>query len=521
MNFSCEKTWNIFSEGRTKGVFQLETNLGRSWSKKSSPKSIEELAALISIIRPGTLEAVIDGEAMTKIYVECKNNGREPKYLHPSLEEILKDTYGVLVYQEQSMQIARKLAGFTPSEADDLRKAIGKKKADLMAELKVKFIDGCEVVGLVSREAAEEIFGWVEKSSRYAFNKSHAVSYAITAYQMANKKAHTPKIFFKELLNFACEKQKPQEEIYELVSDARLYDINIKLPTIKRFSKDFEIRQDGNIYFGLCHVKGLTGVNGENVIKAINSVESDLGKPASDLSWLEILIYLSPKCQSSVFKSLCSLGFFSTDTTKISRSAAIFEFMIFNQLKEKTELKWVTDNYPSKRWKDLKSCLIDLQPTKKNGGGTSTASRSSAIMDEITLMSNPPFSLEDSPSWIINEETKLLGCPISLANVDAVDSQAANTTCKDIINGKKGEGICVVANLKRVQNVKVKKGKTAGQLMSFLTIEDETCAIDSVILFPKEREKLSHMLHIGANLLFCGKVDGDDSSFIVENIHDL
>ena len=91
MNFSCEKTWNIFSEGRTKGVFQLETNLGRSWSKKSAPKSIEELAALISIIRPGTLEAVIDGEAMTKIYVECKNNGREPSYLHPSLEEILKD----------------------------------------------------------------------------------------------------------------------------------------------------------------------------------------------------------------------------------------------------------------------------------------------------------------------------------------------------------------------------------------------------------------------------------------------
>jgi len=521
MKSNCEKTWNLFKEGKTKGIFQLETNLGKSWSKKSMPSNIEELAALISIIRPGTLEAVIDGEQMTKIYVECKNNKREPKYLHESLEEILKDTYGVLVYQEQSMQIARKLAGFTPSEADDLRKAIGKKKADLMAELKVKFIQGCENQGIVTSEMAEEIFGWVEKSSRYAFNKSHAVSYAFIAYEMAYQKANNTLIFFKELLNYASEKQKPQEEIYELVSDAKLFDINIRLPNIKRFTKDFEIRDDSNIYFGVKHVKGLTGTNGDNFFNLIKSTEDFLGKKAREFSWMDILIYISPECQSTIFKTLCSIGFFSTDITKKSRNEAIYEYLIFNQLKEKTELRWVKENYPIKKWPTLKDCLIDLQPTKKNGGGTSTSTRSSVILDEINLLSSPPYSLEDSPAWIINEETKHLGCPISLANVDAVDSQSANATCKDLMNGKHGENICIVANLRVVKNTKVKKGKTIGKTMSFLTIEDDSCSIDNAILFPNEREKFSNFLHIGANLLFCGKVEKSDGSFIINTIHEL
>lgn len=171
INLDDRKTWALYKDGLTKGVFQLESNLGRSWSKKLAPENLEELAALIAIIRPGTLKALVDGKSMTQHFVDRKH-GREPvSFLHESLADILGKTYGVLVYQEQAMRIAVKLAGFNEQEADDLRKAIGKKKADLMAEIRDKFINGCEKVGIVNGEVADEIFGWIEKSSRYSFNK--------------------------------------------------------------------------------------------------------------------------------------------------------------------------------------------------------------------------------------------------------------------------------------------------------------------------------------------------------------
>jgi len=141
IDYNDDKTWELFREGLTKGVFQLESNLGRSWSKKLAPENLEELAALIAIIRPGCLKAVDRGKTMTQRFVDRKWLKEEVDYLHESLEDILKPTYGVLVYQEQAMRIAQKLAGFDLQQADDLRKAIGKKKADLMAKVK-RSLDG-------------------------------------------------------------------------------------------------------------------------------------------------------------------------------------------------------------------------------------------------------------------------------------------------------------------------------------------------------------------------------------------
>ena len=179
IDYKCEKTWELFHEGRTKGVFQLESNLGKSWSKKLKPSNMEELSALIALIRPGCLKAISDGKSMTQRYIDRKNGLEEVEYLDESLEEVLKPTYGVLVYQEQSMRIAQKLAGFNLREADVLRKAIGKKKADLMAEVKKDFIKGCKKIGLVSEEVAEQVFSWIEKSSSYSCNKSHAEAYGM------------------------------------------------------------------------------------------------------------------------------------------------------------------------------------------------------------------------------------------------------------------------------------------------------------------------------------------------------
>ena len=155
IDYYDDKAWALFRDGLTKGIFQLESNLGKSWSKKLSPENLEELAALIAIIRPGCLKAVDRGKTMTQRFVDRKWLKEEVTYLHESLEDILKPTYGVLVYQEQAMRIAQKLAGFDLQQADDLRKAIGKKKADLMAKVKKSFLEGAASKGIVTKDEAE------------------------------------------------------------------------------------------------------------------------------------------------------------------------------------------------------------------------------------------------------------------------------------------------------------------------------------------------------------------------------
>src|SRR3990167_7362984 len=138
----CPLAWQIFAEGKTIGVFQLEKSLGQNWSKRLKPVDIEELAALVSLLRPGCLKSFIDGKSMTQHYVDRKHGVEPLQIIDQSIEEILKPTQGVLVFQEQSMAIATAIAGFNLQQADNLRKAIGKKKADLMAKVKSEFIDG-------------------------------------------------------------------------------------------------------------------------------------------------------------------------------------------------------------------------------------------------------------------------------------------------------------------------------------------------------------------------------------------
>ena len=162
--------WDMIGEGRVKGCFQIESHLGKTWCKALKPDNILELAALISIIRPGTLKAFVDGKSMTQHYVDRKHGKDKVPSLHPTIDKLLEETYGVIVYQEQAMEIAVKMAGFNLKEADDLRKAIGKKKADLMKQVRIKFIDGSKQNG-IEEEKAAEIFDMIEKSARYSFNK--------------------------------------------------------------------------------------------------------------------------------------------------------------------------------------------------------------------------------------------------------------------------------------------------------------------------------------------------------------
>jgi DNA polymerase-3 subunit alpha len=172
INLDCSRTWNLISDGNTKGCFQLESRLGRSIAKKLKPENIEQLSALIAVLRPGSLEAIRDGKSVTNHYIDKKNGQETLDNFHPSLEPILNSTYGEMIYQEQAMEIAKVVAGFNLLEADMLRKAIGKKKPEEMAKVKSKFLEGSSSLGIITDNEAEQIFGWIEKSQRYSFNKS-------------------------------------------------------------------------------------------------------------------------------------------------------------------------------------------------------------------------------------------------------------------------------------------------------------------------------------------------------------
>ena len=167
----CPLVWDMMEKGNTKGVFQLETSTGEQWSTKSKPKSIDDISALLSIIRPGVLKSHLNGKSLAEHYTDRKNNGEHIEYISEHLEPLLSQNQGIMLYQEDCLAIAKEIAGFSLAEAETLRKAIGKKSAELMAELKPKFLEGCEKVGKVNKETAEIIFSWLEESQKYGFNK--------------------------------------------------------------------------------------------------------------------------------------------------------------------------------------------------------------------------------------------------------------------------------------------------------------------------------------------------------------
>ncbi|KKN91302.1 hypothetical protein LCGC14_0221700 [marine sediment metagenome] len=254
IHLDCPAVWQLIASGHTVGVFQLEKNLGQDWSKRVRPDSLEELAALTALLRPGPLES-----NMTQDYVDIKFGRKKQSYLHPALKPILEPTFGCLVYQEQAIRIATDIAGLSPESADELRKAIGKKKPELMAKVKSKFVKGAIEYGKIGQDVAEEIFGWIEKCQRYSFNKSHAVSYGMIAYQTAWLKCHFPHEFFASYLTYSQYKGDPKEEIYKLVQDSRLFGVDILPPDIRRGNIHFRMTQkpQKSIAFGLAHVRGV------------------------------------------------------------------------------------------------------------------------------------------------------------------------------------------------------------------------------------------------------------------------
>jgi len=500
----CSRTWDLISDGNTKGIFQLESRLGKSIAKKLKPENIEQLSALIAILRPGTLEAIRDGKSVTNHYIDKKNGNESLDYFHPALEPILKTTYGEMIYQEQAMEIARNIAGFNLQEADMLRKAIGKKKPEEMAKIKTKFLEGSSNLGIVNTSEAEQIFGWIEKSQRYSFNKSHSVSYAINAYLSAYAKAHFPKIFFASYLRFAKDKIDPQEEIKALIQNATEMDIVVKTPDLRLMNEFFILKQN-NIYFGLTDIKGV----GKSVFDKLQKLVDSLTKPIAEMSWMEILCIVMVRINSIASKALIQSGALSF--VNQTRTSMLFDYEIASGLTNK-EISLVCDRISN--YRNLKDALNDLLLNSK-----SNKNRKKIMSDYLNMLNHPPYSLEDSPDWIADIEDINLGCAITCSKVDMYDISMTNTTCRDFKNGINTANLIMGGEIDNINVTKTKNGKMPGEEMAFVTMLDSTGSVDSVIFFPEVYRKYKSILFTGNVIIVCGSKSKAKDSFLVEKAY--
>ncbi len=256
-----EKTMSVFGEGRTDAVFQFESSGMQEICRKLKPKSLEDLSALNALYRPGPLDG-----GMVEEFIQRHRGQKTVRYLVPEMKEILSNTFGVLVYQEQIMQLAQKLAGYTLSEADLMRRAMGKKKREEMALHQDKFVKGAVERG-IKREKAEKIFSLMEKFSDYGFPRSHSVAYAYLAFQTAYLKAHFPEHFYAAVLSSEAQ---DAAKVFKYSKELRAQGIKLLPPDVNESFAGFTPLV-GAIRYGLAAIKGL----GQSIVSSIIEARKD------------------------------------------------------------------------------------------------------------------------------------------------------------------------------------------------------------------------------------------------------
>src|SRR5215212_8577718 len=298
--------FRLFQEGRTKGVFQFESGGMVDLLRKARPTRLDDLAALNALYRPGALDV-----GMVDEYVKRKNGTSKPKYLVPAMKELLEETYGVIAYQEQVMQIAQRVAGYTLGQADLLRKAMGKKDAALMAAEREKFVGGAVANGY-EKKKANEIFDYIEPFARYGFNKSHSVAYALVAYQTAWLKVHYPRHFMAALMSSEMDRT---EAVVKFIGEAKSMGIDVLPPDVNESNMFFTV-VGPNIRFGLGAVKGV----GESAIESVLEARQRVGRFTSLHTFCEEVDLRA--CNKKVLEALIKSGSF--DFLKSTRRA-LFE----------------------------------------------------------------------------------------------------------------------------------------------------------------------------------------------------
>ena len=325
IDYNDQKVFDLLSSGKTVGLFQIESAGMREALIQMKPNHIEDIIALVALYRPGPMSNI-------PVYNDCKNGKQKPDYLHPLLEEILKPTYGVIIYQEQVMQIAQKLSGFTAGQADILRRAMGKKKRAELEKQKQNFINGAVNNG-ISKEVAAGIFLKIEPFAEYGFNKSHAAAYAIISYQTAFLKTYYPKEFIAASMTMDISNQNKLSEFYE---ELKRLNVEIIRPDINECFADFR-NDDTKFYYALGGIKAV----GYEAISNIVQERNKNGKYKSindfikrvnpkDINKLQLEGLVKAGAFDNLIKNRQSL--FNSIPNLITKSKNIFENKSANQI---------------------------------------------------------------------------------------------------------------------------------------------------------------------------------------------
>jgi len=432
-----KKTFELLQKGETTGVFQLESSGMKRYLKQLKPTCIEDIIAMVALYRPGPIEWIPK-------YIAGKHGKIKISYLHPKLKPILEKTYGIAVFQEQILQIARDLAGFTLGEADILRKAVGKKIPSLLAEQKLKFIQGCIKNG-IKKQIAEKIFSFIEPFAGYGFNKAHATCYAMIAYQTAYLKANFPTEFMAALL---ISDQQDSDRIAIEVEECRQMGIEVLPPDINESFKDFTVvtkAKKPTIRFGLLAIKNV----GKHITEVIIKERQQNG-PYQNLE--DFLRRVKDKDLNK--KSLESL----------IKSGALDRFG------ERGQLLYNIDR--------LLSYARLTQKEEKNGQKSlfSNPGLAEDHTSSLKLKITQSISQNQKLSW----ERELLGLYISKHPMENFSSQLKEiiTPCSEI-SPKNSREIKVAGVITKIQRIITRNNET----MLFVKIEDSTGNIETLV-FP-------------------------------------
>jgi DNA polymerase III alpha subunit len=509
LNLECRKTWDLVCSGDTLGIFQLESRLGKGLSKRVLPRSVEELADLISIMRPGVLEAMENGKTMTQHYIDRKHGISPVEYFHPALEPIVKKTYGIMVYQEQAMQIAKDIAGFTLQEADSMRKAIGKKLPEEMAKVKTLFMIKAKELGIVTEEQAVQIWEWIEKSQRYSFNKSHAVAYAMDGYISAYAKYHFPREFFTSYLAYSKEEQNPTEVVEELVANSKRNNIDVFPPDIRKRNLNFKLYDDG-IYCGISNVKSVGKALLSSLDSLISGKEAALGKPLDKWNWMEFLLQCALFIKKDALANLIQSGALSY--LKVSRRRMLYEVEKVLELSDR-DTQWLGKMPGDTVLEKLKN--FALSPV---GRGKPLPSKKTLekVLNIIKTLENPPYSLEDTAVSISEGERQTIGISLTCSKIDDCDQSSANCTCKEFLDGKSGY-VLIACCIDEARNHIIKTGSKRGEHMGMLRVSDSTCQIENCIAFPESWALIKDTVIEGNTVMLGGNRDKKNKDTFIVN----
>jgi DNA polymerase-3 subunit alpha len=457
-------TYRLLSAGDTTGVFQLESSGMKDLLVRLKPESFEDVIALVALYRPGPMES-----GMIDDYVARKHGKKKVEYLLPQLEPILKETYGVIVYQEQVMKIANDLANYSMAEADDLRKAMGKKIQAIMAEHRERFVNGAAQNEITADEAAP-IFSLMEKFGGYGFNKSHSAAYALIAYQTAYLKTHFPVEFMAALLT---SEMQSTDGVVKYILECRNHGIEILPPDINYSDKAFSVYGD-QIRFGLVAVKNV----GEGAIETIIESRGEEGFP-SLFDFCERVDL--KKVNKRVVESLIKCGAFdSTGANRSQMMASLEDALDYGQRVQKERL-------------DPQIGLFD---------GT--------VNPQVI---NPP-TLAEIEEWSENQrlgfEKESLGFYISghpLKRFEDLLDKFTNANAISIRELKNGGAVRIGGLIRSTKIIKTKRG----DLMAFVTIEDLHGAVEATV-FSRVYATVTDLLIEDNPVLIQGQVQKDEQS---------